>query len=869
MAAGGAAPREEQGGGGIVDFWHRPVELVAGKIQPFQVRAAAEGGRDLTVERVGSEVEHPQPPREGSREGALERVPDEVDHLELLQPPDLSRDLAEKAAGGQGELLQLGEEPDRRRQLAGDPAPGSGERGAGGYVEGDDSGLCIAGDPRPGVVVCAGGVSRPSVEQLGGGEGVLELEKRRSVLFLATVRRRRGRRGADSEQGQQQDGGGGAGDGQEIGRRWESYSFDDFANRPSKERKAIIKKQLQDPEFSPSPYDTAWVAMVLLRGFPQTPCFPQCVDWILQNQRDDGSWGISEPVLPTSKSVLLSTLACVVALKKWDVGEEHIRRGIHFIGRNFSIAMDERTSAPIGFNITFPGMVSLAMETGLEFPVRQNDLDAILHIQQMELKSFSEDKSYGREAYMAYVAEGLGNLLDWNEVMKFQRKNGSLFNSPSTTAAALIILTFNPVYYYDDKALQYLKSLLSTFGCVAPTVYPINISCQLLMVDSLEKIGISRHFSNEIKSILDMTHSLWLQRDEEIMLDVATCAMAFRILRMNGYDVSSGELYHVAEAANFHNSLQGYLHDTKSLLELYKASNASISKTEMLLDNIGALSGSLLMEQLRSYGVQKVPIFEEVEYALKFPFYATMERLEHKRNIKTFDVHSYQMLKTEYLPCRFNKDLLALAIEDFTFSQFIYQHELLHIESWVKGNRLDQLRFARQRQTYCYLSAVATIFPPELSDTRISWVKNAILTTIVDDFFDIGGSKEELENLITLVEMWDEHQRLKFHSERVKIVFRAIYATVNQLAVMASAAQNRDVRKHLIEVWIYTLKSMMTEAEWTRREGNQGKVNSVSLYVLDSGGSLSTEAAKKAIHDSIALCRRDLLRLMNIAHQKK
>jgi hypothetical protein len=50
------------------------------------------------------------------------------------------------------------------------------------------------------------------VEQLGGGERVLELEKRRSVLFLTTVRRG-GRRGADSEEGQQQqqqDGGGGA-----------------------------------------------------------------------------------------------------------------------------------------------------------------------------------------------------------------------------------------------------------------------------------------------------------------------------------------------------------------------------------------------------------------------------------------------------------------------------------------------------------------------------------------------------------------------------------------------------------------------------------------------------------------------------------
>jgi ent-kaurene synthase len=50
--------------------------------------------------------------------------------------------------------------------------------------------------------------------------------------------------------------------------------------------------------------------------------------------------------------------------------------------------MDERTYAPIGFSITFPGMVSLAMGMGLEFPVRQNDLDVILHIQQMELKRF-------------------------------------------------------------------------------------------------------------------------------------------------------------------------------------------------------------------------------------------------------------------------------------------------------------------------------------------------------------------------------------------------------------------------------------------------------------------------------------------------
>jgi ent-kaurene synthase len=73
----------------------------------------------------------------------------------------------------------------------------------------------------------------------------------------------------------------------------------------------------------------------------------------------------------------------------------------------------------------------------------------------------------------------------------------------------------------------------------------------------------------------------------------------------------------------------------------------------------------------------------------------------------------------------------------------------------VKENKLNQLQFARQKQTYCYLSASATIFPPELSDARISWAKNSVLVTVADDFFDVEGSKEELENLVALVQKYN------------------------------------------------------------------------------------------------------------------
>lgn len=63
----------------------------------------------------------------------------------------------------------------------------------------------------------------------------------------------------------------------------------------------------------------------------------------------------------------------------------------------------------------------------------------------------------GKKAYLAYVAEGVGKLLDWQEIMKYQKSNGSLFNSPSTTAAAMI-------YSQNAKALEYLRSLEQKFG---------------------------------------------------------------------------------------------------------------------------------------------------------------------------------------------------------------------------------------------------------------------------------------------------------------------------------------------------------------------------------------------------------------------
>ena len=47
-----------------------------------------------------------------------------------------------------------------------------------------------------------------------------------------------------------------------------------------------------------------------------------------------------------------------------------------------------------------------------------------------------------------------------------------------------------------------------------------------------------------------------------------------------------------------------------------------------------------------------------------------------------------------------------------------------------------------------------------------------------------------------------------------------------------------------------------------QRESSEGKLNIISLLVLQSGGSMSIEAAQEAVQESIASCRRDLLRMV-------
>ncbi|KAM0017114.1 putative ent-kaurene synthase [Helianthus debilis subsp. tardiflorus] len=151
-----------------------------------------------------------------------------------------------------------------------------------------------------------------------------------------------------------------------------------------------IRKLFRKVELSESSYDTAWVAMVPSPNSPKSPCFPECLNWLMDNQLHDGSWGLihHNTSFPLLKDTLSSTLASIVALRKWNVGEHQIKKGLCFMESHLASATNKNQPSPLGFDIIFPHMLEYAKDLNIRLPLKQNDLSLMLHERELELRRY-------------------------------------------------------------------------------------------------------------------------------------------------------------------------------------------------------------------------------------------------------------------------------------------------------------------------------------------------------------------------------------------------------------------------------------------------------------------------------------------------
>ncbi|CAE5962780.1 unnamed protein product [Arabidopsis arenosa] len=263
-----------------------------------------------------------------------------------------------------------------------------------------------------------------------------------------------------------------------------------------------IKREIQlsninlDPYsfVSPSAYDTAWLSMIEeennVGDDELKPMFQDCLDWIMCNQNArEGFWGNSGSYTTVADAgdeggeedmyILSSTLACVVALQKWNTGCFHLHKGI----------------------------LELAQQLGLHFVFSSRCIDMIkgMFYQRQEIikrEKLVDDCNY--KPLLAYLEVLPSKLYVKNQeeiiVKSLDSIDGSLFQSPSATASAFM-LTRN------SKCLAYLQNLVQKCPNGVPQKYPLNEDLiKLSMVNLIENTGLGEFFGVEIEHVLEQVY---------------------------------------------------------------------------------------------------------------------------------------------------------------------------------------------------------------------------------------------------------------------------------------------------------------------------------------------------------------------------
>ncbi len=209
-------------------------------------------------------------------------------------------------------------------------------------------------------------------------------------------------------------------------------------------------------------YDTAWTARVTNQS--GEPLFPECIQWLLNNQRPDGSWGCQ---IPHFHDRILSTISAIMALKEIDEKRygSYIQKGETYIWENMkNLGLDDYKL--IGSELLFPSLMEQAESMGLNLPycmkVYQKEYEA-------KLRKIDRSMWYSPRTTLSFSFEFLGDHVDVNKLPNIQLPDGSVGNSPASTAYFL-------KYIKDANAIRYLREILSlTENGSVMTVYPIDM----------------------------------------------------------------------------------------------------------------------------------------------------------------------------------------------------------------------------------------------------------------------------------------------------------------------------------------------------------------------------------------------------------
>nr|BAD42452.1 ent-CDP synthase [Oryza sativa Japonica Group] len=489
-------------------------------------------------------------------------------------------------------------------------------------------------------------------------------------------------------------------------------------------------------ETTVSAYDTAWIALVnrLDGGGERSPQFPEAIDWIARNQLPDGSWGDAGMFIVQDR--LINTLGCVVALATWGVHEEQRARGLAYIQDNlWRLGEDDEEWMMVGFEITFPVLLEKAKNLGLDINYDDPALQDIYAKRQLKLAKIPREALHARPTTLLHSLEGMENL-DWERLLQFKCPAGSLHSSPAASAYALSETG-------DKELLEYLETAINNFDGGAPCTYPVDNFDRLWSVDRLRRLGISRYFTSEIEEYLEYAYR-HLSPDGMSygglcpVKDIDDTAMAFRLLRLHGYNVSSSVFNHFEKDGEYFCFAGQSSQSLTAMYNSYRASQIVFPGDDDGLEQLRAYCRAFL-EERRATGnlMDKWVIANGLPQRGRVRAGFPMEgKLAASRDEGVSGaVRRYEdawIGKGLYRMTLVNNDLyLEAAKADFTNFQRLSRLEWLSLKRWYIRNNLQAHGVTEQSVLRAYFLAAANIFEPNRAVGTLGWARTAILAEAI------------------------------------------------------------------------------------------------------------------------------------------
>ncbi|KAK1429342.1 hypothetical protein QVD17_11550 [Tagetes erecta] len=320
----------------------------------------------------------------------------------------------------------------------------------------------------------------------------------------------------------------------------------------------------------------------------------------------------------------------------------------------------------------------------------------------------------------------------------------------------------------------------------------------LELVDDLQRLGISYHFENEIRNLLEVIYNTYYKTyDKWNKIDLNLKALGFRLLRQHGYQVPQ-EIFH-----NFKDKTRLESHsdeDTMAMLNLYEASYLSF-EDESILGNARELATKYLKENQEK--MDESAISSLVSHALELPLHQRVPRVEAKWFIKVYEKKSDM-----------NHTLLELAKLDFNMVQAIHVQDLKHTSRWWMNTRWDKkLSFGRDRVVMNFLWTIGTSYLPHYSNGRRTLAKLNCMITTIDDVYDVYGTLTELEQFTQVIDRWDINA-IEELPDYMKICFIGFYNTINEISYNILADTGIFILPYLKNAWADLCKAYLVEARW-------------------------------------------------------